>query len=49
MDQTLISFWNFEIESFITIGNATEEFKVFAAENGFNIEYRESIGGFVRR
>ena len=39
----------FEIESFITIGNATEEFKVFAAENGFNIEYRESIGGFVRR
>ena len=39
----------FEIESFITIGNATEEFKVFAVENGFNIEYRESIGGFVRR
>ena len=39
----------FEIESFITIGNATEEFKVFAAENGFNIEYIESIGGFVRR
>ena len=39
----------FEIESFITIGNATEEFKTFAAESGFNIEYRESIGGFVRR
>ena len=39
----------FEIESFITIGNATEEFKAFASENGFNIEYRESIGGFVRR
>ena len=33
----------FEIESFITIGNASEEFKAFAAENGFNIEYRESI------
>jgi len=39
----------FEIESFLTIGNASEEFKVFAEENGFDIEYRESIGGFVRR
>ena len=33
----------FEIESFITIGNASEEFKAFAAENGFNIEYRLSL------
>lgn len=39
----------FEIESFITIGKATNEFKEFALENGFDIEYRESIGGFVRR
>lgn len=39
----------FEIESFITIGNATNDFKKFAAENGFKIEYRESIGGYVRR
>ena len=39
----------FEIESFITIGNATEEFKKFTKENGFQIEYRESIGGYVRR
>ena len=39
----------FEIESFITIGNATDEFKKFAVENGFKIEYRESIGGYVRR
>ena len=39
----------FEIESFITIGSATDEFKEFTAENGFAIEYRESIGGFVRR
>ena len=39
----------FEIESFITIGNATEEFKEFASKNGFDIEYRESIGGYVRR
>ena len=39
----------FEIESFITIGNASEEFKEFASSNGFEIEYRESIGGYVRR
>ena len=39
----------FEIESFITIGNATEEFKQFASDNGFIIEYRKSIGGYVRR
>ena len=42
-------FEMFEIESFITIGNATGEFKEFASENGFIIEYRESIGGYVRR
>ena len=39
----------FEIESFITIGNASDEFKKFADDNGFTIEYRESIGGYVRR
>lgn len=39
----------FEIESFITIGNATDEFKTFTAENGFVIEYRESIGGYSRK
>ena len=39
----------FEIESFITIGKASDEFKKFTKENGFEIEYRESIGGFVRR
>ena len=42
-------FEMFEIESFITIGNASDEFKEFAVENGFDIEYRESIGGDVRR
>ena len=42
-------FEMFEIESFITIGNASNEFKEFAVENGFDIEYRESIGGYVRR
>ena len=39
----------FEIEKFITIGSATDEFKDFALTNGFDIEYRESIGGYVRR
>ncbi len=39
----------FEIESFLTIGNASDEFKKFAADNDFIIEYRESIGGYVRR
>ena len=39
----------FEIESFITIGKASEEFKKFALDNGFIIEYRQSIGGYVRR
>ena len=28
---------------------ASDEFKEFAVENGFLIEYRESIGGYVRR
>lgn len=39
----------FEIKSFITIGDASDQFKNFALENGFDIEYRESIGGYVRR
>ena len=38
-----------EIESFITIGNATDEFKLWTSENGVEIEYRESIGGYVRK
>ena len=42
-------FEMFEIESFITIGNASDEFKKFASESGFEIEYRETIGGYVRR
>lgn len=42
-------FEMFEIESFLTIGTATEEFKKFTKDNGFQIEYRESIGGYVRR
>jgi|TARA_B100000768_G_scaffold181749_1_gene206168 hypothetical protein len=39
----------FEIESFITIGKATDEFKKFATDNGFVIQYRETIGGYVRK
>jgi hypothetical protein len=43
-------FFNlFEIESFITFGNATDDFRKFATDNGFQIEYRSSIGGYVRR
>ena len=37
-------FQIFTIKSFITLGNATDEFKEFASENGFEIDYRESIG-----
>ena len=39
----------FEIESFIVLGKASDEFKKFCSENGFVIEYRESIGGYVRK
>ena len=39
----------FTIESFITLGNATDQFKKFASENGFEIDYRESIGVYVRK
>ena len=42
-------FQIFNIKSFITLGNATDEFKEFASENGFEIDYRESIGGYVRK
>ncbi len=42
-------FEMFTIESFITIGNASADFKQFASDNGFQIEYRSSIGGYVRR
>ena len=39
----------FEIESFIVLGKPSDEFKKFCSENGFVIEYRESIGGYVRK
>ena len=42
-------FQVFTIKSFVTLGNATNEFKEFASENGFEIDYRESIGGYVRK
>ena len=42
-------FFNlFTIEKFIVTGPATDEFKKFTAENGFVIEYRESVDGFIR-
>ena len=39
----------FEIESFIVLGKASDDFKKFCSENGFVIEYRESIGGYIRK
>lgn len=39
----------FEIENFIVIGGASEEFKKFTSDNGFVIDFRESIGGYIRR
>ncbi len=39
----------FEIENFIVIGAASDEFKKFTSDNGFVIDFRESIGGYVRR
>ncbi len=42
-------FFNlFTLEKFIVIGPATDEFKKFTSENGFVIEYRESVDGFIR-
>ena len=42
-------FFNlFTLEKFIVTGPATDEFKNFTQENGFIIEYRNSIDGFIR-
>jgi len=42
-------FFNlFTLEKFIVTGPATDEFKKFTEENGFVIEYRESVDGFIR-
>ena len=42
-------FFNlFTLEKFIVTGPASEGFKNFTEENGFVIEYRNSIDGFVR-
>ena len=42
-------FFNlFTLEKFIVTGPASDEFKNFTRENGFVIEYRNSVDGFVR-
>ena len=42
-------FFNlFTLEKFIVTGPASEEFKNFTEENGFVIEYRNSVDGFLR-
>ena len=37
----------FELSSFISLGNPTNELKKFNSDNGFVVDYRETIGGFV--
>ena len=42
-------FFNlFTLEKFVVTGSASDEFKKFTSENGFVIDYRESIDGFKR-
>ena len=42
-------FFNlFTLDKFIVTGPASQEFKNFTEENGFVIEYRNSIDGFLR-
>ena len=42
-------FFNlFTLEKFIVTGPASDEFKNFTQENGFVIEYRNSVDGFIR-
>ena len=42
-------FFNlFTLNKFIVTGPASDEFKKFTSENGFIIEYRNSIDGFTR-
>lgn len=42
-------FFNlFMLENFVVTGPASEEFKKFTSDNGFVIEYRESVDGFIR-
>ena len=42
-------FFNlFTLTNFIVTGPASDDFKKFTSENGFVIEYRNSIDGFVR-
>lgn len=42
-------FFNlFTLTKFIVTGPASDDFKKFTSENGFVIEYRNSVDGFVR-
>ena len=42
-------FFNlFTLDKFIVTGPASDEFKNFTQENGFVIEYRNSVDGFIR-
>ena len=42
-------FFNlFTLEKFVVTGPASDEFKTFTQENGFVIDYRNSVDGFIR-
>ena len=42
-------FFNlFTLEKFVVTGRASDEFKTFTQENGFVIDYRNSVDGFIR-
>ena len=42
-------FFNlFTLEKFVVTGPASDEFKSFTQENGFVIDYRNSVDGFIR-
>ena len=42
-------FFNlFTLEKFVVMGPASDEFKSFTQENGFVIDYRNSVDGFIR-
>ena len=38
----------FTLQNFIVTGPASNDFKKFTSDNGFVIEYRESVDGFTR-
>ena len=48
MNNTKIKTYTFALEKFVVTGPASDEFKTFTQENGFVIDYRNSVDGFIR-